>query len=273
MPHGQYKKDIKVLENFILPFIDRTLALDREELDKISKSEKSFTFLHALANYTRDPKVIRDQLIAVLLAGRDTTAATLSWTFYELSHYPAVYARLRKEILAVTGATREPTYEDLKNMKYLQNTLNEALRLYPAVPFNVRHALTDTSLPSTIAGVPDTSVVAGDAIFYSVLSMQRRAELYPPPSPDFLHPSIFSPERWEHWQPKPWQYVPFNGGPRICVGQNFALTEMAYVIVKLCQKYERVEYRGDWAAQFHKVEIVGTPGHGVPVALYEAVKQ
>jgi cytochrome P450 len=87
-----------------------------------------------LASYTRDPKVIRDQLIAVLLAGRDTTAATLSWCFHELRKYPEVYDKLRAEVVEIVGTDREPTYEDLKNMKYLNNTLNETLRLYPAVP-------------------------------------------------------------------------------------------------------------------------------------------
>lgn len=62
----------------------------------------------------------------------------------------------------------------------------------------------------------------------------------------------------------------FNGGPRICVGQNFALTEMAYVVARMLQRYDRLEYRGDWDKQFHKVEIVGTPGHGIPVAMWEA---
>jgi len=147
VPRRQYLKGIKVLEDFIVPFIDRTLALDNYELDKLSKSEKSFTFLHALASYTRDPKVIRDQLIAVLLAGCDTTAVTLSWCLYELSHYPSIYPRLRAEVLSIVGPEREPTYDDLKNMKYLQHTLNETLRPYPAVPFNVRYALTDNSLP------------------------------------------------------------------------------------------------------------------------------
>jgi Cytochrome P450 len=126
-------------------------------------------------------------------------------------------------------------------------------------------------------------------VVYSTLAMQRRKELYPPISPTFADPAIFSPERWESWTPKAWQYVPFNGGPRICVGQNFAMTEMAFCckflprwlgkpradgeissVVRLLQKYERVEYRGDWSGQYLKAEIVGTPGHGVPVALFEA---
>ncbi|KAH6714121.1 cytochrome P450 [Leptodontidium sp. MPI-SDFR-AT-0119] len=265
VPRGKYNRGIKVIEDFIVPFIDRTLALSDDELDQVSKSEKSFTFLHALARYTRDPRVIRDQLIAVLLAGRDTTAATLSWTLYELSHYPAIYAKLRSEIFSVVGPTRQPTYEDLKAMKYLSHTLNETLRLYPAVPFNVRFALTDTTLPG-FNGQPDITVVAGDSVIYSTLVMQRRSDLYPVPSAEFAPPQVFSPDRWDHWSPPPWTYVPFNGGPRICIGQNFALTEMAYVLVRVLQRYEKLEYRGDWEKQFHKAEIVGTPGRGVPVA-------
>ncbi|UNI15421.1 hypothetical protein JDV02_001956 [Purpureocillium takamizusanense] len=100
--------------------------------------------------------------------------------------------------------------------------------------------------------------------------MQRRKDLYPPTSEKFADPDMFSPERWECWTPKSWHYVPFNGGPRICIGQNFALTEMAFMLVRLLQKYERLEYRGDWPAQYYKMEIVGRPGQGVPVALYEA---
>jgi cytochrome P450 len=269
IPRRKYHRGIKVLERFIVPFIDKALALDPAELEKITKSEKSFTFLHALAAYTRDPKVIRDQIIAVLLAGRDTTAATLSWTFHELAHHPGVYAKLRQEILSVVGEHRTPTYEDLKNMKYLSHTLNETLRLYPAVPFNVRFALSDTSLPSVNPEHPDITLVKGDAVFYATMAMQRRPDLYPPTTSEFSDPSEFSPDRWDHWQPRPWQYVPFNGGPRICVGQNFALTEMAYVIVRLLQKYESLEHRDDWRAQFHKVEIVGTPGRGVKVAMFE----
>jgi cytochrome P450 len=102
--------------------------------------------------------------------------------------------------------------------------------------------------------------------------MQRRPDLYPAPSPTFAPVEKFSPDRWENWQPKPWQYVPFNGGPRICIGQNFALTEMAYVLVRLVQKYERLESRDDYEAQFHKIEIAGRPGRGVKVALFESEK-
>ena len=85
----------------------------------------------ALATHTNDRQVLRDQLVAVLLAGRDTTAVTLSWLFYELSKHPAVVERLRAEVMSSVGANQRPTYSDLKSMRYLQHTLNEILRLYP----------------------------------------------------------------------------------------------------------------------------------------------
>jgi cytochrome P450 len=134
IPRGKYNKGIRTMEEFITPFIDRALGLSDEELTNINKSEKSFTFLHALAHFTRDPKVIRDQIIAVLLAGRDTTAATLSWMFHELTQAPNVYAKMREEVLRVVGDDRAPTYDNLKDLKYMNNCLNETLRLYPAVP-------------------------------------------------------------------------------------------------------------------------------------------
>lgn len=112
-------------------------------------------------------------------------------------------------------------------MTYLTHTFNEALRLYPAVPYNLRAALEDTTLPGQ-PGQPDIAVLKDDIVIYSTLSMQRRRDLYPPTSERFADPAVFSPDRWDHWTPKAWHYVPFNGGPRICVGQNFAMTEMAY---------------------------------------------
>ncbi|KAI1657909.1 cytochrome P450 [Daldinia decipiens] len=268
-----YNDGIKTIEQFIMPYIEQALALPQEELEKLSNSDKHFTFLHSIAHYTRNRQVIRDQIIAVLLAGRDTTAATLSWAFYELSHYPEKYNKLRNEIIDSVGRTRTPTYDDLKNMTYLRHTLNETLRLYPAVPFNIRTALEDTTLPNG-PGNPPIAVVKGDVVVYSSLAMHRRKDLYPPASEKFENPAVFSPERWENWTPKPWQYLPFNGGPRICVGQNFAMTEMAYCMVRILQKYERIEYHGDWHAQLIETEIVGKPNKGVNVGLYEEpVKQ
>ena len=146
IPKTKYLEDIKVIERFIEPFIHKTLQLSEDELQERSKSDRDFTFLHNIALRSRDPKLIRDQIFAVLIAGRDTTAATLSWALYELANAPAVWAKLRKEVLQRLGADSSPSYEDIKEMKYLSNILNEVLRLYPAVPYNVRTCRTPQSL-------------------------------------------------------------------------------------------------------------------------------
>ncbi|KAI1765335.1 cytochrome P450 52A11 [Hypoxylon sp. FL1150] len=271
VPLKSFRDGLKVVNEFCNIYIDRALRLSPEELATKTKSDQGYTFLHELASFTRDRKVLRDQLVAVLLAGRDTTASTLSWTFYELGRNPEVVRKLRREILDTVGADRTPTYADLKGMKYLQNVVNETLRLYPAVPFNVRTALRDTTLPR--GGGPDGSlplpVLKGTPVGYSALAMQRREDLYPAGA----RPALFDPDRWAHWQPRPWQYIPFNGGPRICIGQQFALTEMTYVLTRVFQRYERVEsfmYEIDGGHPKLKAEIVIQPGDGVKVALWEA---
>ncbi|KAK3300298.1 cytochrome P450 [Chaetomium fimeti] len=275
VPRGSFNKNMEVINRFVNLYIERTLRLTPDELANKSKSDSGYTFLHALAAYTRDRQVLRDQLIAVLLAGRDTTACTLSWTVYELAHHPEVLKKLRAEILSVVGSTRAPTYDDLKSMKYLQNVMNETLRLYPIVPYNVRLALKDTTLPrgGGPAGLDPIKVLKDTPIGYSTLVMQRRADLYPPTSATFAPVEEFSPERWYHWQPKPWQYIPFNGGPRICIGQQFALTEMGYVLTRLFQRYDRIDnHMGplDGGNPVLKADIVLQPALGVKVGLWEA---
>lgn len=275
LPMKSFREGIQVINAFVTPYIDEALALSPSELATKTKSEDGYTFLHALASFTRDRTVLRDQLVAVLLAGRDTTATQLSWTFYELARHPAIVRKLRAEIIAHVGLERAPTYNDLKAMKYLQNCINETLRLYPAVPYNVRLALKNTTLPHGGGkdGMAPVGILKDTPIGYSTIVMQRRPDLYPPVSEDFLDPLVYSPERWEKWQPKPWQFIPFNGGPRICIGQQFALTEMGYTIVRLLQRFEEVENHMqdvDGGKPVLKAEIVLQPGQGVRVSFREA---
>ena len=206
VPRREFYKGLKVLNATIQPFIDQALSLSPEELEKKSTSEEGYTFLHALAAFTRDPKVLRDQITAVLLAGRDTTAMTLSWMFYELSRRPEIVTKLRQEISQCVGMDRPPTYADLKSMRYLQHTINETLRIYPILPYNVRIAIKDTTLPR--GGGPDglqpVGVLEGTPVAFSTLAMQRREDIYPPVTDKFPHHLEFSPERWDHWSPKMW---------------------------------------------------------------------
>jgi cytochrome P450 len=219
------------------------MAVMKRSAYGVPQSDEGYTFLHAIASYTRDRDVLRDQLVAVLLAGRDTTAVTLSWLFYELSKAPQVVSKLKQEIKACeyirrsdrfqrdcsvltcpsdVGPDQAPTYANLKDMRYLQHTLNEILRLYPVVPYNVRVALQDTTLPR--GGGPNgdepIAVLKDTPIGYSTLILQRREDIYPQQASGFPSHLTFVPERWDHWTPRSWTYIPFNGGPRICIGQR-----------------------------------------------------
>ncbi|KAJ5125981.1 hypothetical protein N7526_008158 [Penicillium atrosanguineum] len=234
MSRKEFRRNLKIMDRFIQPYIETVLSLSADELDhKLSKRE---TFLDALARFTRDPQVLRDQLVAVLLAGRDTTAGTLSFCLFELSRNPEVVAKLREEI-------RE-RLRHLKEMKYLNAVINETMRFYPVVPFNVRYSLRDTTLPR--GGGPDgrepVGVRANSRVIYSTMLMQRDPDLYDgPESKNYYDPGKWIPDRWvSGWSPKPWQFIPFNGGPRICIGQQFATIEMGYTIIRILQTYERI---------------------------------
>lgn len=275
IPKASYWKGLDVINRFINFYIDRALLLDPAELESKTRSDKGYTFLHELASFTRDRKVLRDQIVAVLLAGRDTTASTLSWTLYELSRHPQVVKKLREEILSIVGPDSHPTYEHLKNMPYLKAIFNETLRMYPSVPFNVRLALKDTTLPrgGGADGTEPLPVLKNTPIAYSTLVMQRRPDLYPPISETFADPAVFSPDRWESWHPKPHNYIPFNAGPRICIGQQFALTEMSYTLVRLFQRFDRITSfmeEIDGGSPMLKADIVLSPGQGVKVAFWDA---
>jgi cytochrome P450 len=275
IPKKSFNRGMKVLNAFVEKYIDQALALSPAELETKTKSDQGYTFLHALASYTRDRTVLRDQLVAILLAGRDTTAVTLSWVFYSLSRNPEVVDTLRREITATLGSdpTVQPTYEHLKSMRYLQHTLNETLRIYPVVPYNVRVALNDTTLPRGGGkdGTEPIAVLKGTPIGYSTLILQHRADIYPsnyPSNPEkaFPDPEKFDPSRWNSWTPKSWTYVPFNGGPRICIGQQFALTEIGYTVVRILQQFSRVEDRSGGEFPGWRTDIVLQPANGVKVA-------
>ena len=154
LPRGKFNKQLDIMNRFVEPYIEEALLLSQEELEKRTKSDEGYSFLHALAAFTRDRKVLRDQLVAVLLAGRDTTACTLSWLFYELSSKPEMVKKLRAEILNSVGPTASPTYDNLKSMKYLQVSLPSTFpnpKLISPSTASTRPCASTPSCPSTCA--------------------------------------------------------------------------------------------------------------------------
>ena len=180
-----------------------------------------YVFLHELVSQTSDPIKIRSELLNILLAGRDTTASFLSNIWFELSNRPDVWSRLQREIAAALPDGDFPTFEKLKDMKYLRAVLNESLRLYPVVPENGRQAEVDTVLP--VGGGEDGTspvfVQKGQVVHWSLYTMHRRKDLYGEDAESFI------PERWLDQDEEKkglrvgWEYLPFNGGPRICIGR------------------------------------------------------
>ena len=209
----KFIRSMRRLNQFVEPFVERAIAAAADE-QATEKAEMDRSFVETLGAFTKDKKMLRDQLVSTLLAGRDTTACTLSWLFLEFSRHPDIVRRLRAEILDCLGPEGIPTYEDLKSLKFLNNCIHEILRLYPVVPFNLRTALCDTTLPR--GGGPDgtkpIAVLKGDPIGYITLCLQRREDIFGESVNDF------QPDRWESWQPSRWTYIPFNAGPRVCLG-------------------------------------------------------
>ncbi|KAL9058684.1 MAG: hypothetical protein Q9206_001819 [Seirophora lacunosa] len=112
-----------------------------------SKTE-SQTLIRDLYEELKDPDLVRDQLVHVLIAGRDATACLMSWTFFLLVRHPQAFERLKKEIHSTLGAEGRLSRTDLPHLPYLRCVLNETLRLYPQLPINVRFALKTTLLPA-----------------------------------------------------------------------------------------------------------------------------
>ncbi|KAF1978677.1 cytochrome P450 [Bimuria novae-zelandiae CBS 107.79] len=235
-PNKEGKDAIKICHTYVDKFVDQAIREHQAEMAAGKADNERYIFIKELVKQTQDKERIRNELMNILLAGRDTTASLLSNMFFQLALRPDIWAKLREEVAPLEG--RLPTYEELKNMKYLKWCMNESLRLHPVVPSNSRFAIKDTVLP--IGGGPSGTaplfVPKGTVVSYSPYAMHRREDLYGPDAAEF------KPERWETLRPG-WEYLPFNGGPRICLGQQYALTEAGFVTVRLLQAFSKIESR------------------------------
>ncbi|KAK6460241.1 cytochrome P450 [Scheffersomyces coipomensis] len=244
--HQDFRNCNAAVHKFAEYYVQKALNTSQDELDKRSKG--GYIFLYELVKETRDPKVLRDQLLNILVAGRDTTAGLLSFAFYELARNPDAWSKLKAEIYEKFGSGEkadvgEITFESLKKCEYLKAVLNETLRMYPSVPQNYRVATKDTTLPrgGGEKGMDPVYVRKGQTVLYSVYSTHRLPEYYGKDADDFR------PERWFEPETRKlgWAYLPFNGGPRICLGQQFALTEASYIISRIAQLFPNLSGPAD----------------------------
>ncbi|KAH0526268.1 hypothetical protein TsFJ059_009614 [Trichoderma semiorbis] len=212
-------------------------ALDQRHREKAGASSgkpKAATLLGELMKETEDPLELRCQLLHLLLAGRDTTASLLSSTFFILSKRPDVWAKLRQEVLQYGNVL--PTTAQIQECKYLSFVLKEVLRLYPVIVTNSRMANKNTYLPVGGGGNGQSKIFIpkGQVVAYHYHVMHRRKDIFGDDADDFR------PERWETLRPR-WEYLPFGGGPRICIGQQLALTEASYTVFRFAQKFCEIQ--------------------------------
>ncbi|KAL3463005.1 n-alkane-inducible cytochrome P450 [Aspergillus heterothallicus] len=238
----------RMCREFAQRFVDEAFnaaEIKKEGLDSDGqeRSKRKRIFSHELAWRTPDRRRVLDEVMNVLLAGRDTTASLLSNLFFMLAQNPIIWEKLRREVASLDG--RKPAYEELRNLRYVQSCINESLRLHPVVPRNERQAIRDTVLP--LGGGPDglspVFVPKGTLVCYNLYALHRRTDIYGADADEFR------PERWMDGKLRPrWGYLPFNGGPRICIGQQYALTEVAYVLVRMVQEFRGLvgTGRGVW---------------------------
>jgi cytochrome P450 len=221
--HRDYKNAIRAIDRVIFDIIQKRrndpvkhedmlgILMDaRDDIDGLGMTDKQ----------------VRDELMTIFLAGHETTANALSWTLYLLSQHPEVEAKLFREIATVIGS-RPPTPGDFMKLTYTQNILWESMRLYPPAFVTGRKVEEDVDIEGY-------HFKKGDVILVSQYVMHRKPEY-------FHNPRSFIPERFENNFVKTipsYAYFPFGGGPRVCIGNHFAMMEAALVLVTVAQRFQ-----------------------------------
>jgi cytochrome P450 len=201
-------------------------------------------------------KQLRDEVLTIFVAGHETTANALAWTFYLLSKFPAAARKIRAELAEVLGG-RSPTEGDLPRLKYTSMVLDESMRLYPPAWMFTRAARQDDEIGGYF-------IPKGSFLFLSPYLVHRKPSLWE--DPEGFDPERFAPERAASI-PR-FAYFPFGGGPRQCIGNTFALMESVLLLAVFLQKYRLDLVPG------HPVEleplVTLRPKHGVMMTIHAA---
>lgn len=218
--HRQMKRAVKMLDTIVYRMIadGRKLGTDRGDVLSMLLLARDETDGTGLTD-----QQVRDEAMTLLLAGHETTANALTWTWYELGRNPAALARLEEEIARVVG-TRPVTASDLPNMPWNLAVVEEAMRLHPPVYQTGREATEEV----TIGGhdLPRKSIVA-----INIRGIHRRADYFPSPlafRPERMLPDVKKLRPRHH-------YLPFGAGPRVCIGAHFALLEAQLALATMIQ--------------------------------------
>ncbi|KAI2630920.1 cytochrome P450 [Hypoxylon sp. NC1633] len=267
---ARFKKACEAVRDWATFFADKALRY-KDEVGEEKASEK-YSFIIDLWREMKDEALVRDQLLHILIAGRDSTAALLSWTFFHLVRNPDILERLQKEVSVVPPGTHI-TREQIQKLPFLRCCLNESLRLYPQLALNFRYANKNTILPR--GGGPDGQspvlIPKHSGVGWSSYHLHRRESLYGPDS------RLYRPQRWENGDLVKKArlgagFIDFNGGARLCLGKDFALMEASYAMIRLLQAFPKVRLppgitNEPVGAERQSFSIVLSPLDGVKVLL------
>jgi cytochrome P450 len=190
---------------------------------------------------------VHDELVTLLVAGHETTATALAWSLRWLATDAALVGRLRDAIASANG---DPLA--IAKLELLDGTVKESLRLQPVVPL-VGRVLQE---PGTFGRV---SLPRGALVAPSIYLVHRRPELYP-------EPERFHPDRFRAFKPSPWEWLPFGGGLRKCIGAAFAMYEMKMVLAALLPRVD-FQLADESAVRPVRRGITITPAHGLPIVV------
>ncbi|EMR91300.1 putative cytochrome p450 alkane protein [Botrytis cinerea BcDW1] len=247
IPKSMKYEAYKEVQSYLDSLIETEISAENQSPSSHFNVSNSRSLLHGLIKETNDRVEIRDNALQGMMAAQDTTPVLLSNTLFLLSRNSKVYDRLRSEVQSLDLEESQHLYDKLRSLSFLRNIINESLRLFPIFPALARISLKDTTLPK--GGGKDGNspiyVPRGTKLWANFYGLHRIESVF---GPDV---ESFDPDRWYSIKPSPWEYMPFGGGPRACVGQNKALVEASYVLAKFAQLYKRIESRDarDWAGQ------------------------
>ncbi len=256
------------LERLPLPLVRRFRAARRRLDETIARllAERKASGQHrddlvsALLRAARDEgwseEEMRDEAMTILLAGHETTASALTWTWYLLARHPRAEAALHEELDDVL-AGRLPTAHDLPRLRYAEMVVSESMRLFPPAWLIGRRALVDYDLDGY-------RIPRGSIVIVSPYVMHRDPRFFP-------SPLEFDPRRWkpeERGKRPRYSYFPFGGGPRVCIGEGFARTEAILVLATLMQAW-RLRLRPGHEPRLHP-RVTLRPKGGLPMAVKRA---
>jgi cytochrome P450 len=220
--HVRFLRAVAELDKVVYRLIDQRRRSGIEGNDMLS----TLLSVRDEAGEPMSDRLIRDEVVTFLVAGHESTGATLSWALYLLSRYPDVMQRVEEELAQVLGG-RTPGFQDLQRLPYLSMVFKEVLRLYPPFWMITRTPVVDVELSGH-------HIPPGSILMFSPYVTQRRPDFWP--NPEAFDPDRFLPERSEGRPQFAW--YPFGGGPRVCIGARMAEMEALLVLAAVLQRYD-----------------------------------